>query len=162
MEFVIRSIQVLIFQEKVNHSYSNLLKFGQMLSKINNFFQNFLKFEPSLAQSWENFEKSTHSYTKFCILLGVIHIPRSWFFHSCWRHITVGSFVLGTPMRQSRALTLPKLCVTCSRIIIQWQKHWVAISGGTPGDIYALCSERSVDYERDNSELYELAVFVWE
>ena len=48
---------------------------GQILNKITNFFQNFLKFEPILAQIWPNFEKSTHSYTRFCILSGVIHIP---------------------------------------------------------------------------------------
>ena len=41
---------------------------GQILNKITNFFQNFLKFEPILAQIWPNFEKSTHSYTRFCIL----------------------------------------------------------------------------------------------
>ena len=50
--------------------------FGQVLSKITWFFQNFLKFEPILAQIWGTFEKSTHSYTKFCILLGVTHTKR--------------------------------------------------------------------------------------
>ena len=39
----------------------------KILSKITQFFQNFLKFEPLLVQIWENFEKSTHSYTKFSI-----------------------------------------------------------------------------------------------
>ena len=40
---------------------------AQILSKIAQFFQNFLKFEPTFAQIWENFEKLTHSYTKFGI-----------------------------------------------------------------------------------------------
>ena len=42
--------------------------FGQILIKITRFFQNFLKFEPILTEIWGTFEKSTHSYTKFCIL----------------------------------------------------------------------------------------------
>ena len=41
----------------------------QILNKSTNFFQNSLtKFEPILAQIWQNFEKSTHSYTRFGIL----------------------------------------------------------------------------------------------
>ena len=50
--------------------------FGQVFSKITQLFQDFLKFEPILAQIWENFEKSTHSYTTCCILQRIIRIPR--------------------------------------------------------------------------------------
>ena len=41
-------------------------------------------------------KKSTHSYTTFCVLYGVIQIPRGWFCYPCSRHIPEGSFVLRT------------------------------------------------------------------
>ena len=87
-------IQIPIFQEKVTHSYTNWLNFGpNFWAKSPDFFK-ILKFEPILAQIWENFEKkSTHSYTKFCVLQRVIHLPRGWFCYPCWRHVPVGSFV---------------------------------------------------------------------
>ena len=46
--------QYQFFQEKVTHSNTNLLNLGP-------------NFEPIMAQIQENFEKSTHSYTKSCI-----------------------------------------------------------------------------------------------
>ena len=51
--------------------YSSLVLVGmchQFQNKITRFFQNFLEFEPILAQIWDNFDKLTHSYTKFYIL----------------------------------------------------------------------------------------------
>ena len=53
--------------------------------------------ESILAKIYEHFAKSTHSYTNFCVLREVIHIPRDWSCYPCWRHIPVGSFVLSTP-----------------------------------------------------------------
>ena len=46
-----------IFHEKVTHFYTNRPDF------LLNFDQNYL----ILAQIWENFEKWTHFYTRFCI-----------------------------------------------------------------------------------------------
>ena len=58
-------------------------------------FSNFLlRFKPILAQSSEKIEKSTHSYTKFCIDMGSLiywYTRRS---YPCWWHILVGSFLL--------------------------------------------------------------------
>ena len=54
---------------------------GPFLNKITRFFQKFfLKFEPILAHILEKLtNRSIHMYTRFCILKGVIYIPRGWF-----------------------------------------------------------------------------------
>ena len=93
---------------------------GQILSKIAWFFQNCLKFEPI---------KSTHSYTKFCILYGIIHIPRGWFCYPCWRHIPVGSFVLSTPSPELSGAYFES-CQNPERVFVtlqpwsQWLSCW--------------------------------------
>ena len=97
------------FQEKVTHSYTNRElnrpDFGQNFDKVTSLplfflfivfcFSNFLRFKPILAQTSEKIEKSTHSYTKFCIDMGSLIY---WYTRSypCWWHILVGSFVLST------------------------------------------------------------------
>ena len=108
-EFESRPIQIPIFQEKVTHSYTNRINFVPNIEQNHRFFINFIKFEPILAQTWENFEKSTHSYTEFCILKGSIHTWRGWFCSPCWRHIPVRSFVLSTPPWQPLFCGLPGL-----------------------------------------------------
>ena len=58
-----------MFPEKVNHLYTNQPNFGPSCKqKSPDFSKNVLNCEHILAQIWENFEASTHSYTKFCIL----------------------------------------------------------------------------------------------
>ena len=56
-----------MFQEKVTHSYTDRPNFEQNHQIFP--FQKKKKKESILAQIWENFEKSTHSYTKRLILL---------------------------------------------------------------------------------------------
>ena len=53
------------FLEKVTHSYTNQTNFTPNFEQNQPFYP---KFSEMLAQICENFEKSTHSYTKFCIL----------------------------------------------------------------------------------------------
>ena len=55
-------------QEKSDPCIYQLMQFGQNFGQNHPIFPKFLKFEPNLAQIWENLEKLTHSYTKFCVL----------------------------------------------------------------------------------------------
>ena len=67
-EFEIGPIRIPTFHEKVTHSYTNLLDLGQNFDQnYLIFFSNSLKFQPILTQISEKMEKTTHSYTKFCI-----------------------------------------------------------------------------------------------
>ena len=56
-------------------------------------YSNFLRFKLILAQTSEKIEKSTHSYTKFCIDMGSLiywYTRRS---YPCWWHILVAGLL---------------------------------------------------------------------
>ena len=63
-EFECRSIQIPIFQEKVNHSYTNQSKFGpnfeQKLPDFSKFFSNF-------SQFWLNLRGKNYTCRVTCI-----------------------------------------------------------------------------------------------
>ena len=59
-----------------------------------------IEMEPNFSLNFENFEKSTHSFTKFCILYFAwdhLYTYTKRLILLCWRHIPVESFVLSTP-----------------------------------------------------------------
>ena len=98
-------------KEKVTHPYTNHPDFETNFDENYQIFPIFVisfkqfaeictfstKICANLAQILENFEKTTHSYTKFCIEKGVIAIPGGRFCDPCWRHIPICTFVLSTP-----------------------------------------------------------------
>ena len=92
--------------------------------------------------SWDLYYESNVSFYIF-----FQYLQQTWFHPKC--HLRPSCIHMTNCLRPIRALTLPKLCVICSRIIIYGQTLSVATQA-IAGKYLALCLKRSVNYKRVN------------